>query len=82
MLIIFFQASVFVYLILVFEKYPLVVIVVTPAKKQVHTAKGTPILAPSPVKYSGVTVVTPVTPTPVSEFVGLVLLFKTSLCFV
>ena len=71
MLIIFIQASVFVYLSLVFENYPLVVIVVTPAKKEVHTAKGTPILVPSPVKDSGVTVVTPVTPTPVSEIVGL-----------
>ena len=67
MLIIFIQASVFVYLSLVFEKDPLVLIVVTPAKKEVHTAKGTPILVLPPVKDSGVTVVTPVTPTPVSE---------------
>ena len=70
MLIKFFQASVFVCLSLVFEKYPLVIIVVTPAKKEVHTAKGTPILVLSPVKDSGVTVVTPVTPIPVSEIVG------------
>ena len=82
MLIVFIQASVFVYLNLVFEKDPLVINVVTPAKKEVHTAKGTPILVLYPVKVSGVTVVTPVTPTPVSEIVGQVFLFKTSLCFV
>ena len=61
----------------------MVIIVVTPVKKEVHTAIGTPILALlSPVKDSGVTVVTPVTPTPVSETVGQVFLFNTSLCFV
>ena len=61
----------------------MVIIVVTPVKKEVHTAKGTPILVLlSPVKDSDVTVVTPVTPTPVSESVGQVFLFKTSLCFV
>ena len=70
MLIKFIQASFFVYLSLVFEKYPLVIIVVTPAKKELHTAKETPILVLSPVKVSGVTVVTPVTPTPLSENVG------------
>ena len=70
MLITFIQDSVFVYQSLVFQKDPLVIIVVTPAKKEVHTAKGTPILVLSPVKDSGVTVVTPVTPTPVSEIVG------------
>ena len=70
MLIIFIQASNFVYLRLVFEKDPLVIIVVTPAKKDVHTVKGTPILVLSPVKNSGVTVVTPVTPTLVSEIAG------------
>ena len=69
MMIIFIQASVFVYLSLVFEKDLLVIIVVTPVKKEVHTAKGTPILVLSPVKDSGVAVVTPVTPTPVSESV-------------
>ena len=69
MLIIFIQASVIVYLSMVSEKYPLVLIVVTQAKKEVHTAKGTPILVLSPVKDSGVTSVTPVTPTPVSEIV-------------
>ena len=70
MLIKIFQASVFVYLSSVFEKYPLVIIVITPVKKEVHTAKRTPILVLSPVKDSDVTVVTPVTPTPVSEIVG------------
>ena len=71
MLIIFIQASVFVYLCLVFEKDPMVITVVTPAKKEVHTAKGTPILVLlPPVIDNGVTVVTPVKPTPVSEIVG------------
>ena len=59
MLIIFFQASVFVYLSSVFEKYPLVINVVTPVKKEVYTAERTPILVLSPVKDSDVTVVTP-----------------------
>ena len=70
MLILSNQTCVFVYRSLVFEKYPLVIIVVTPAKKELDTAKGTPILVLYPVKDSGVTVVSPVTPTPVSEIVG------------
>ena len=70
LLIPFIQASAFVNLCLVFEKYPLVNNIVTPAKKEVHTAKGIPILVLPPVKNSEVTVVTPVTPSPVSEIVG------------
>ena len=70
MMIIIIQASVFVNLSKVFEKYPMVIIVITPVKKEEHTAKKTPILVLSPVKDSDVTVVTPVTPTPVSEIVG------------
>ena len=70
MLVIFIQASVFVNLSLVFEKNPLVINAVTPVKKEVHTAKGTPILVLPPVEDSDVKVVTPVTPTPVCEIVG------------
>ena len=44
---------------MVFEKYSLVIIVVAPVRKEVHTAKGTPILVLSPVKDSDVAVVNP-----------------------
>ena len=76
LIILFFQAFVFVYLSSVFEKYPLVIIVVTPAKKEVHTAKGTPILVLSPVKDGAVVTVTPVKPTSVSETVRCIFCSK------